>query len=481
MDPNRRAVLIAGLAAAAGSVGGRAVAVDDGGKRGRSARAAPPVDGSWRFDAEARAAAAEDFGHIVRRRPEGVLHPRSAQDVATAIRWADETGRNIAPQGQRHSVYGRAQASDGIVIDMAPLNTVHAVRDDRVVVDAGAKWSAALAATLPRGLTPPVLTEYLELSVGGTLVVGGVGGTTSRYGMQCNNVLELDVVTGKGETVTCSPSRNSELFETVLAGLGQVGVIIRATVKLVPAPANVRRYVLGYRDLRTLLSDTRLLAAEDRFDAVQGSIVPAPDGWAFKLDAARYVSGEGSPNDDELLAGLSNNPAATELSTLSYFDYVTRFGALEKLLRSNGQWLHPHPWLTTFVGASKIEAVASDELDKLAPPDLGRFGVVALSAFRRPAVTTALQRLPDEATVYAFNLIRIPPTDSAAEADRLIAANRRTYERVRAAGGTLYPVSALPMSRDDWRSHFGPTWTRFRDAKQTFDPRNVLTPGYEVF
>ena len=58
--------------------------------------------------------------------------------------------------------------------------------------------------TLPRGLTPPVLTDYLNLSVGGTLAVGGVGATTPRYGLQSDNVLEIDVVTGRGEVLTCS-------------------------------------------------------------------------------------------------------------------------------------------------------------------------------------------------------------------------------------------------------------------------------------
>ena len=66
------------------------------------------------------------------------------------------------------------------------------------MVGAGATWRAVLGATLARGLTPPVLTNYLGLSVGGTLAVGGIGGTSSRYGMQTDNVLALDVVTGDG-------------------------------------------------------------------------------------------------------------------------------------------------------------------------------------------------------------------------------------------------------------------------------------------
>jgi len=135
----------------------------------------------------------------------------------------------------------------------------------------------------------------------------------------------------------------------------------------------------------------------------------------------------------------------------------------------------------TFVGDSNIEAVVSGELDRLTPADLGTYGQVTLSAFRRPAATSPLLRLPADNLFYAFNLVRIPTTDAVAEVDRLIKANRAIYERVRAAGGTLYPVSAFPMSRDDWRKHFGPAWARLRGAKQNFDPAHVLTPGYEVF
>jgi FAD/FMN-containing dehydrogenase len=276
----------------------------------------PPLDGELRFDEGSRAAAADDFGHIVRKTPQGVLRPESAQDVATTIRWAGERGYQIAAQGQRHSVYGRAQVGNGIAIDMTRLRTIHRVQQDRVVVDAGAKWSEVLAATLPQGLTPPVLTDYLELSVGGTLVVGGVGGTTSRYGVQSDNVIELDVVTGKGQKVACSPHSNADLFDAVRAGLGQVAVITRATLKLIPAPEQVRRFLLIYPDLKTMLKDERLLAADNRFDAVQGAVMPTPDGWQYRLDAVAPFSAKKPPDDSALLTGLSDNRPVAELNTL---------------------------------------------------------------------------------------------------------------------------------------------------------------------
>jgi FAD/FMN-containing dehydrogenase len=441
----------------------------------------PPFDGTLRLDDDARAAASGDFGQILHQAPEGVLFPTSDLDVAAMVRWAGGLGRRIAPRGQGHSVYGRAQVRDGFVIDMARLAAIHEVGAHAVVVGAGATLKALLDATLPHGLSPPVLADYLGLSVGGVLAVGGIGGATLRHGFQSDNVLEMDVVTGTGAMITCSPHGDAELFHATLAGLGQFGVITRATLKLVPAPERARRYILHYPDLGSLLADQRLLAADLRFDVAQGSALPTPNGWIFRLDAARYFSGEHPPDDSALLRGLSDDRPAADLSTLSYFDHLDRLAALEAALKSNGQWGYPHPWLMTFIGGSDAEAVIAGELKRLTPADLGAFGQVAISAFPRAAATGPLPRLPADDLVYAFNMVRIPTTDAAAEADRLIKDNRAIYERIRAAGGTLYPVSALPMSQADWRSHFGPYWPQVESSKKSFDPGRILTPGYEIF
>ena len=349
-------------------------------------------------------------------------------------------------------------------------------------VEAGARWSEVLRATLPRGRTPPVLTDYLELSVGGTLVVGGVGGTTSAFGVQSDNVTEIEVVTGNGQTVACSARDNAALFDAVRAGLGQVAVITKVTLELVAAPESVRRFLLFYPDLATMLNDERLLSSEKRFDAVQGAIAFAPGGGiAFRIDAAKNFDGS-APDDDALLAGLSDDPALRQPTTIPYFEYLDRFAALEATLRENGQWRFPHPWLTTFIGDSQVESVVNAELDALNPAaDLGPLGQIVLSPIRRSAISSPLLRLPADELCYAFNLIRIPATDDAGEASRLVDANRAVYERIKAAGGTLYPVSAFPLSQDEWRGHFGSAFGQLDAAKREFDPARILTPGYEIF
>lgn len=65
-----------------------------------------------------------------------------------------------------------------------------------VDVDAAWLWIEVLNKTLELGLTPVSWTDYLYLTVGGTLSNGGISGQTFRYGPQITNVLEMDVITG---------------------------------------------------------------------------------------------------------------------------------------------------------------------------------------------------------------------------------------------------------------------------------------------
>src|SRR5215211_228462 len=198
----------------------------------------PTFDGVLLLDDASRAAAADDFGHLVHRQPLAVLKPGSVNDVVELIRFARCNNIHVAARGQGHSTQGQAQVEAGVVVDMATLTTVHEVNSTSALVDGGTRWLDLLAQTIPQGLTPPVLVDFLELTVGGTLSLGGIGSKAFRFGPQVDNVLELQVVTGEGELVSCSPAHNSGLFDAARSGLGQFGLIVRARVRLIPAPPN---------------------------------------------------------------------------------------------------------------------------------------------------------------------------------------------------------------------------------------------------
>ncbi|QDP80476.1 FAD-binding protein [Nocardia otitidiscaviarum] len=113
--------------------------------------------------------ATRDFGGLVSRTPRLVVRPGCAEEIAALVRNEETRVRvDVVARGCWHSCRGES-LTEGIAVDMRGMACVHEVREDRVIVDAGATWREVLEATLPRGLVPPVLTDYLDLTVGGTL------------------------------------------------------------------------------------------------------------------------------------------------------------------------------------------------------------------------------------------------------------------------------------------------------------------------
>ncbi|MBZ4418476.1 FAD-binding protein [Myxococcus sp. RHSTA-1-4] len=443
----------------------------------------PPLDGQLLVDAASRTAAAEDFGHIQHRAPWAVLVPGSVDDIVAMVRFARKQGLRIAAArglGESHSTYGQSQVEAGIVINMSALSTIHEVGESSAWVDAGVRWHQLLAATLPSGRSPPTLTDYIELSIGGTLSVGGIGGQAFRWGLQVDNVLEMDVVTGEGELVRCSPSRERPLFDAVRSGLGQFGIIVRARVRLVEVPPRARTYTALYNDLHRFLEDQRRLIEDGRFDYVEGFAVPAAGGRAYQLEVVKYYAPGAEPDDAKLLAGLGFQPGTLQVTDGSYFDFANRLAPLVALLKQLGVWEFPHPWMDMFVPARSAEAFIEEVLSQTTEAEMGQ-GPIIIYPFRSAALTTPFLRTPADRHVFLFSLLRtaIPPTPENVEA--LVQKNRAIYERLTAIGGRLYPVDAVPLSPADWRRHFHPFWGRFEHAKRRFDPDHVLTPGQGIF
>ncbi|MEV8440092.1 FAD-binding protein [Actinosynnema sp. NPDC051121] len=381
----------------------------------------------------------DDFGRTTNHPlPLGVVRPRSAEDVAAVLRFAHEHGIPVVPRAEGHSTGGQAQAPGGLVLDMRGLNTVHEVTGHEAVVDAGARWSDVLEATLPVGTAPPVLTDYLDLSVGGTLSVGGISGATHHHGLQTDNVLELDAVTPDGTPVTCSRTQNPGLFDALRAGRGRHGVIVRATLRLVGAHTHARLHRLRYDDISAFLTDQRTLMTEGRFNHLEGQVKPVDGTWVPYLDGVTYFTPLTEPSEEHLLAGLSDQREAREITDFSYHGFQNRIAEDMALLRTLGPWQHPHPWINLFLPDHAAEDIVTETLADLTAKDIGETGLVLLYPVPRGRITTPRFRLPDTPTAFLFALLRTAPRDDTTTLAKMLGGNRALQQRVAARGGTTY-------------------------------------------
>jgi len=432
----------------------------------------PHLDGVLRTDTAALAAAAEDYGRFIHRQPVAVLEPGSVQDIARVIRFANKHDLRIAVRGHGHSIYGQSLVQGGIVIAMSSLAKARNLPGARVLADAGCSWGAVLQETLKEGATPPVIPDYQELSVGGTLSIGGISPTTYQYGAMVDNVEALQVVTGDGRIVTCSRHHREDLFDAMLAGQGQCGVLARAVVKLVQAPPRVRAYGVLYPDVATALSDADRLVDEQRFDGiVLFAFADGNGGHSIVLRGTKYYSPPATPDDAAMLAGLNFVPGAMQIDDLTYVEnFSITTGPFPPL---------PHPALSVVLPASAATQFIESVLPRLNESDLGTYNVAQIFSWRSSRFRQPLMRVPREQKLVGFALIRYAA--NASEVELMLKANRRLFEESRALGGTLYPFSAVKLSRAEWRQHYGEDFRLLASAKRCFDPQNVLASGPDIF
>lgn len=442
----------------------------------------PALDGLLSTQPEMLDAAADDFGHIVSKLPWAVLFPGSVDDIVAMVRFARRHRINVSMRGQGHSQFGQSQNEAGLVVQSSALATIHHIGSDSADVDAGVTWGELVTAAAVEGLTPPVLTDYLGLSVGGTLAVGGIGGAVQHHGLQTDNVLSLEVVTGRGQHLYCSPLVRPSLFYATLAGLGQAALIVRATVRLVPAHTDAQVLNLYYDDLATYVQDQLTLVSDGRFEYLEGQVVPnaTGDGWRFMIEAVSYYSPPNVPDTATLLSGLQDNRSELVTTTQSYVDFAFRLNPFIEFLQQLGVWGLPHPWLSLWLPASETVAYVNDVLADLTLADTGE-GPILLYPIKTALVNTPLYRLPNEAYAFAFNILRTaaPPTTQVVQ--QMLADNRALYDQAVAVGGTRYAIGAIPFEKRDWRRHFGRAWSMVARAKAHFDPKHILTPGQRIF
>ncbi|MEW5805099.1 MAG: FAD-binding protein [bacterium] len=439
------------------------------------ARHFPRFDGILCTDDASLAAAADDYGHIVHKWPRAVLRPGSVDDIRKMIRFACKHKIKVAIRGSGYSVQGETQIKSGVVIEMKSLNQILEINPHSVLVEGGVIWSDLLERIVQYRLRPATLTNYLGLSVGGTISVGGVDGHAFRYGSQADNVCELHVVTGRGDLITSSPKRNEDLFNACRGGLGQFGVIVRARLSLIHALPSALVYSLPYTDLSDFMADQELLIDDGRFDYIQGKVVLDDQGkWIFLLEAAKYFSSFDKPDSEALLAGLSFIPGGQTIEDMSYFDFSNRLAPLVEQAKDKGVWDLPHPWATFFLSAADAYVLIKEILGRLTPDEVGPMPIL-IYPLNRFHFKAPFLCIPKSRHFFAFFILRtaIPPTLDTVF--RMVASNRSLYEQVvNDGGGKRYPIDYIPMNRNDWYRHFQSKWKHFIGMKRYFDPFGIF-------
>jgi decaprenylphospho-beta-D-ribofuranose 2-oxidase len=168
-----------------------------------------------------------------------VRRPEDAERVLAA---AAESGRQVVARGLARSYGDAAQCGGGIVIDTTGLDTLldADLSTGIIRVGAGTSLDALMRAFIPRGWFVPVSPGTRYVTVGGAIAADIHGKNHHRDGSFCSYVTGVSLATTAGR-VEISPEDDPELFWATAGGMGLTGIILDATLRMLPVESAFMR------------------------------------------------------------------------------------------------------------------------------------------------------------------------------------------------------------------------------------------------
>jgi FAD/FMN-containing dehydrogenase len=159
------------------------------------------------------------------QRPELIVQPEDAADVAEAVRFARARGLRVAAQSTGHGAAALGSLAGAALIRTTWMNDVTIDPVERIArVGAGARWSDVIAAAAPHGLTG-LHGFSAGVGVAGYVLGGGLGWLARGYGLASDHVRGFEVVTADGDRRRVDADHEPDLF-WALRGGGGAGVIV---------------------------------------------------------------------------------------------------------------------------------------------------------------------------------------------------------------------------------------------------------------
>jgi FAD/FMN-containing dehydrogenase len=173
-----------------------------------------------------------------------LITPAQLEDLALA-------GVNCIARGMGRS-YGDSALADTII---STQHLEHLIsfneKSGELRCAGGTTLDEILRVFVTKGWFLSVTPGTKFVSVGGAIASDVHGKNHHKVGSFCDHVTSIELLLASGEIVNCSPTENSALFYATCGGMGLTGIILSATVKLIPIKSTrIRQQTLKAANLK---------------------------------------------------------------------------------------------------------------------------------------------------------------------------------------------------------------------------------------
>lgn len=179
------------------------------------------------------------------RYPNAIVLAQSDDDVIAAVKLAKERGWQVTARSGGHSWSASHTQNNSVQINLARMQDIEVDKAAGIVKIRPAVYGNVLNKKLREEYQLFVPSAHgVNVGMGGFVMCGGHGWNSRAFGLGCENLMALDVVTADGELIHANEKQNSDyLWAARGSGPGFFGVATRYHLKTHPLPKVMQQNV----------------------------------------------------------------------------------------------------------------------------------------------------------------------------------------------------------------------------------------------
>lgn len=433
-------------------------------------------------------AISEDYGHDelggIFSLPDVVVKIVSAKEASDIMRYANENQIAVTPRGAGTGLVGSSVALEhGIMIDTSLMNHILELDDENLTIDVepGVLLMDLAAYVEDNDFFYPPDPGEKSATIGGNISTNAGGMRAVKYGVTRDFVRALEVVLPNGDIVNfggkvVKNSSGYDLKDLIIGSEGTLGIITKATLKLLPKPKKVISLLIPFPSLKDAINTVPLI--------IKSKSIPTAIEFMQREvieDAEEYL---GKPFPDKqsdaylLLKFDGNSQEEIEEAYDSVAKLCLEQGAVDVLI-SDTEEREESIWKArgAFLEAIKGSTTYMDEVDMVVPRNRVNEMVEYLHTIQ-PEVGLRIKSFghAGDGNLHAY-MLKDDLSDEEWEL-RVDAAMEKVYAKARDLKGQVSGEHGIGYAKKPYLRESLPidSLELMNGIKSIFDPNNILNP-----
>jgi FAD/FMN-containing dehydrogenase len=412
--------------------------------------------------------ARKTWNGMVDKRPALIARCTGVADVMDAVQFARDHDLLVAVRGGGHSLPGFSVCDGGMVIDLSRMKGIRVDPVRRIALaQAGLTWGEFDRETQRFGLasTGGVISTT---GIAGLTLGGGIGWLMRHYGLTCDHLLSVDVVTADGQFLTASTAEHPDLFWGVRGGGGNFGIVTSFEYRLHPVGpvlggmvlhpiAKAREVFRFYREFTQ--------AAPDEL-TTYALMLTSPDGLPVVAVVLCYSGSLAAGEQVVRPLREFGPPLADEIRPIAYGEMQTLFDAAYA------------PGWHNYYKSHYLAAISDDLIDTM----IACFAKVPspLSALGFEQFGGAVSRVFAQETAFrhrdaVYDVAILGEWQDPADTERNVQWVREVWAATRPfSTGGVYVNFLGEEGEDQVKAAYGSHYQRLVALKRKYDPTNLF-------